>query len=308
MHHVSALSRDIQRIKDFYTEALGLRLAVKTVNQDEPRMYHLFFADGAGSPGTEMTVFHMAHAADERRGNNSISLTTFRIADAASLAYWSARFEALGIPAGIVYARDGRQVLDFEEPGGIQHSLVVDGEPAGVPWPGEVPDAHRIHGLGYTTITVPDVELTGRFLTDGLGFRHSHQYEVTDAPDRERHVFRMDGEGAHAELHVIVRPDLPRARYGSGGVHHLAVRVPAGTTMDAWSDWLEERGYPNSGVIDRHYFTSVYVREPNDVLFELATDGPGFAVDGPIDGDRVTLPPALEPRRAEIEAALPPII
>jgi glyoxalase family protein len=132
-------------------------------------------------------------------------------------------------------------------------------------------------------------------------------YALAEAPQYTVHVYLIGDGGAHAEVHVIVRDDLPRARYGSGGVHHVALRVPAGQEMADWVARLNGLGYQNSGIVDRHYFTSAYVREPNHVLFELATDGPGFEVDGPLDGERLSLPPFLELHRAAIEAILKPL-
>ena len=312
VHHVSALSAHIDRTHDFYTRVLGMRPVIKTVNQDAPSMYHLFFGDGAGSPGSDMTFFDMPGAARERHGNNSISRTTFRVHDAGgeTLAYWAARLEAHGVSHGGVTTRDGRRVLDFEDNEGTQLSLVDDGGAGGpaFPWAGSpVPAAHQIRGLGYVEITVPELEPTDDFLTHALGLRHDHTYPVAGAPGHETHVYLIGGGGPHAELHVMVRDDLPRARYGAGGVHHLALRVPDGQRMDDWVERLSAHGYRNSGVVDRHYFTSAYVREPNHVLFELATDGPGFEVDGPLDGERLSLPPFLEPRRSEIEAKLKPL-
>jgi glyoxalase family protein len=169
-----------------------------------------------------------------------------------------------------------------------------------------VPPERQLRGLGYTTITVPALEPTDRFLTDGLGLGRNHSYELPNAPATV-HVYTIGAGGAHAEVHVVVRPELPRASYGAGGVHHVALRIPPGARPAEWTAHLDALGYRNSGVVDRHYFQSVYVREPNHVLFELATDGPGFEVDGPLDGERLSLPPFLEPRRAEIEARLKPL-
>jgi glyoxalase family protein len=310
VHHVSALSADIQRTHRFYTQVLGMRPVIKTVNQDEPSMYHLFFADAVGSPGSDMTVFDMPRAARERPGNNSISLTTFRVNGEDTLRYWMERFDELAVPRGEITERDGRLVLDFADLEGTQLSLVDDGGTGeAFPWEDSpVPAAHQIRGLGYTTITVPVLEPTHRFLTDALGLRHDHSYPLGEAPQFEVHVYRMgSGDGPQAEQHVIVRDDLPRARYGAGGVHHVALRVPDDQRLEEWVDRLDSQGYQNSGVVDRFYFTSAYVREPNHVLFELATDGPGFAVDGPLDGERLKLPPFLEPRRAEIESQLKPL-
>jgi glyoxalase family protein len=309
IHHVSSLSARIGRTHDFYTRVLGMRPVIRTVNQDEPSMYHLFFSDGAGTPGSDMTVFDMPHAAPEQRGNNSISLTTFRVNGRATLEYWATRLLEHRVPAGDIVTRDGRLVLGFTDPVGTQLSFVDDGDQgASFLWAGSpVPAEHQIRGLGYTVITVPELEPTHRFLTDGLGLRADHTYPLDEAPDALVHVYLIGDGGPHAEVHVVVRRDLPRARYGSGGVHHVALRVPEGQSMDDWAARLDGLGYQNSGIVDRHYFSSIYVREPNHVLFELATDGPGFEVDGPLDPERLTLPPSLEPRRAEIEARLKPL-
>jgi glyoxalase family protein len=308
VHHVSSLSANIGRSHDFYTRVLGLRPLIRTVNQDQPTMYHLFFGDGPGTPGSDMTVFDIPHAAPERPGNNSISLTTFRIHSGAAFEYWQARFGELGVPHRPLHERDGRLALDFADFEGTQLSLVEDGGGApSFPWPASpVPAEFQIRGLGYVSITVPFLGATDGFLTRALGFSHDHSYPVADAPEHETHVYVIGPGGAHAEVHVAVREDLPQARYGAGGVHHVALRVPD-QPMEAWVSRLDELGFRNSGVVDRHYFTSVYVREPNHVLFELATEGPGFEVDGPIDPDRLSLPPALEPRRLEIERKLRPI-
>jgi glyoxalase family protein len=309
VHHVSSVSAHIGRSHDFYTQVLGLRPVIKTVNQDSPTMYHLFFGDGAGSPGSDMTVFDIPRAAKEHRGNNSITLTSFRISSDATFDYWIARLAEHGVATAGVTRRDGRRVIDFEDSEGTPLSLIDDGGVgAAFPWAeSPVPATHQIRGLGYTTITVPLLQPTHEFLAEALGLRHDHTYPVAGAPRFQAHVYTIGDGGAHAEVHVVVRDDLPRARYGAGGVHHVALRVPEGQHIADWVDRLNSYGYGNSGLVDRHYFMSVYVREPNHVLFELATDGPGFDVDGPIDADRLSLPPFLEGRRAEIEAALKPL-
>lgn len=309
VHHVSALSAHIDQTHDFYTRVLGMRPVIKTVNQDDPSMYHLFYGDGAGSPGSDMTVFDLPHAAPERRGNNSISLTTFRVDGEAALDYWAVRLDDFGIVHGDITTRDGRRVLDFDDAVGTQLSLVDDGGAGeAFPWDASpVPAEFQIRGLGYTMLTVPALAPTERFLVEALGLRYDHAYTLDAERDHQVHVYLIGDGGANAQVHVLVRDDLPRARYGSGGVHHVALRVPAGQRLEDWVARLDDLGYHNSGIVDRHYFASTYVREPNHVLFELATDGPGFEVDGPLDGERLSLPPFLEPRRAEIEAKLQPI-
>lgn len=308
IHHVSALSAHIGRTRDFYTRVLGLRLVIKTVNQDEPSMYHLFFGDGAGSPGSDMTVFDMPRAAREHRGNNEITLTTFRVAGEGTLDWWVRRFGELGVPSGGVTERDGRGVVDFEDPEGTRLSLVDDGgDGEAHPWAeSTVPAERQIRGLGYPVITVPELEPTDRFLRQALGLAELRRYPV-GGTSYATHVYAGAEGGVRGQVHVVARDDLPRARYGAGAVHHVALRVPEGQPIAGWVAKLDALGYHNSHVVDRHYFASVYVREPNGVLFELATDGPGFEVDGPIDADRLSLPPSLEPRRAEIEAELVPL-
>ncbi|MEP6491261.1 MAG: ring-cleaving dioxygenase [bacterium] len=306
---MSSLSARIGQSRGFFTRVLGMRPVITTVNQDDPRMYHLFFGDGAGSPGSDMTVFGLPHSAPERHGNNSISLTTFRVNGESALQYWAERLTEHAVPRGAIAMRDARLVLDFADPVGTQLSLVDDGGSGETyPWDeSPVPAEFQIRGLGYTTITVPALEPTDRFLVEALGLHPDHTYVPAGSPRDRVHVYTIGAGGAHAEVHVNVLDDLPRAKYGSGGVHHVALRVPEGQEMGEWLGRLDALGYNNSGIVDRHYFTSLYVREPNHVLFELATDGPGFTVDGPLDGDQLSLPPLLEPRRAEIEANLEPL-
>ena len=309
LHHVSSVSANIKRSRDFYTRVLGMRPIITTVNQDDPRMYHLFFGDGEATPGSDMTVFDIPHAARELRGNNSIALTSFRVAGPATLSYWVDRLNSLGVANVGITQRDGRGVLDFDDFEGTQLSLIDDGGVGDAfPWKDSpVPAEHQIRGLGYITIVVPDREPTHQFLTLALGLTHHHTYPLGEAPEFNVHVYNIANGGPNAEVHVIVRDDLPRARYGAGGVHHVALMVPEGQSMDDWVSKLTLLGFHNSGVVNRHYFKSIYVREPNHVLFELATYGPGFEVDGPLDDRRVSLPPFLEPRRKEIVRALHPL-
>lgn len=306
LHHVSALSARIDRSDAFYRRVLGLRPLLRTVNQDAPGMYHLFWGDGVGTPGSDITVFDLRGAVRERRGNNSIVRTTFRVAGEGTLAWWAARLREHDVVHGGVVERDGRLVLDFEDPAGTQLSLVDDGG-AGAAFPWErspVPAEQQSRGLGYTVIMVPELAPTDAFLAGALGLSRVREYAQDGAPV---HVYAMGAGGVHAEVHVQVRGDVAPARYGAGGVHHVALRVPRGQALEVWRERLDGLGYRHSGVVERHYFRSLYVREPNHVLFELATDEPGFAVDGPIDGERLSLPPFLEPRRGEIEAQLAPL-
>jgi len=311
-HHLTAVSARIADNKRFYTQDLGMRLVKRSVNQDDVSAYHLFYSDKVGTPGNDITFFDWP-AAQERRGNNSVTRTGLRVADDDDLQFWLARFGALGVANGGIVERDGRAYLDFEDPEGQRLALVADGGTGddNVPWENSpVPAAHQIRGLGPITITVPDLVNTDEVLRRVMNMEPIRDYPDPTGPHHAVHVYRM-GEveaGPHAELHVAVRPDLSPARLGRGGVHHVAFRTPD-DEYQWWTDRLAEFRIPNSGQVDRYYFRSLYFREPNGVLFEIATDGPGFAVDEDLAtiGEKVVLPPFLEPRRAQILANLKPI-
>ena len=310
LHHLTAVSADAPGNRRFYTQALGMRLVKRTVNQDDTSAYHLFYADGLASPGSDLTFFDWP-VGRERRGNNSVTRTGLRVSGgAAGLEWWAGRLREAGVPHGAVSERDGRLVLDFEDPEGQRLSLVDDGGTGeGHPWErSPVPPERQIRGLGPVEMTVPDLGPTDAVLTGVMGMRRERAYVAADG---EVQVYGMGegGGGPAAELHVAVRPDLPPARPGAGGVHHVAFRTPDEAQYRAWAERLASLRVPNSGPVDRHYFRSLYFREPNGVLFEIATDGPGFAVDEPLEslGERLALPPFLEGRRAEIEAGLKPI-
>jgi glyoxalase family protein len=310
LHHLTAVSADARGNHDFYTRVLGMRLVKKTVNQDDVSAYHLFYADGAGSPGTDLTFFDWP-VGRERRGTQSIVRTALRVAGQDALDYWTARLDAAGVPRGPVREVDGRQQLDFEDPEGQRLALVDDGGtgPSPRPWGrSPVPEAHQIRGLGPVAISVPDVAPSDRFLTEVMAMRRARTYAAPDAPGVTVHVYAMGDGGPAAELHVRVEPDLPPARQGAGGVHHVAFRV-RDEEYGHWADRLRGLRVRNSGPVDRFWFRSLYAREPNGILYEIATDGPGFATDEPLEalGERLVLPPFLEPRRAEIERGLKPI-
>lgn len=318
LHHVSALTADIAANHDWYTRVLGLRLVKKTVNQDDPRMYHLFYADAAGSPGSEMTFFDFPRAARGRAGTNSISRTTFRVTGAAALDYWAKRLPRLGTEHGGVTERDGRLHLDFEDPEGTRLSLFDDGGagPRGAGGAeGDVPPEHRIQGLGYSVVTVADPGPTRRVLEAGLGMTAVRTYpaaasaEHADPAEHDVTVFAIGAGGPHAELHLEVRSDLPRARQGGGSVHHVALRAASMMQLAHWLDRLRDAGIDNSGLVNRWYFQSAYIRDANGIVIEIATDVPGFTVDEPLEslGGKLALPPFLEPQRAQIEAGLKPL-
>jgi glyoxalase family protein len=309
IHHLTAVTADAPGNHAFYTDTLGMRLVKKTVNQDDVSAYHLFYADGLASPGSDLTFFDWP-VPRERRGTHAISRTGLRVAGEASLRWWRERLAGAGVMVGEILERDGRQTLDFEDPEGQRLSLVDDGGvgPAH-PWHrSPVPTEHQIRGLGPITMSVPELAPTDLVLTRVMEIRPVREYTSPGASGRQVHVYEMGPGGAAAELHVAVEPDLPAAQPGAGGVHHVAFRTPDGD-YEAWAERLRQLRVPSSGPVDRFYFRSLYFREPNGILFEIASDGPGFAADEPLEslGERLALPPFLEPRRAEIEAGLKPL-
>jgi glyoxalase family protein len=309
IHHLTAISADAPGNRRFYEGVLGMRLVKKTVNQDDVSAYHLFYADGLASPGTDITFFDWP-AAPERRGTHSIARTALRVAGGETLSWWRAHFDEHRVSHGEVAERDGRPTLDFEDPEGQRLSL-VDDSGAGVahPWAkSPVPSAQQVRGLGPITLSVPDLAPTDAVLTAVMEMRPVRTYPHPENPGDTVHVYEMGEGGPAAELHVAVQPGMPAARQGRGGVHHVAFRTPD-AEYGEWAERLNRMRIPNSGKVDRFYFKSLYFREPNGILFEIASDGPGFAADEPLEtlGESLALPPFLEPRRAEIEAGLAPV-
>lgn len=312
IHHLTAVTANAAQNHAFYTRTLGLRLVKKTVNQDDVSAYHLFYADGLASPGSDITFFDWP-VTPEKRGTHSVALTSLRVAGAASLDWWRARFDAEGVSHGGIVERDGRLTLDFEDPEGQRLSLIDDGGVGDAhPWDrSPVPAEHQIRGLGPIRMSVPKLDATDMVLTRLLGMRRVRDYAAdagrSDSP--RVHVYEMGDGGPAAELHVAVEPDAPVAQPGAGGVHHVAFRTPNKEEYNAWAERLRTLRIPSSGPVDRYYFQSLYFREPNGILFEIATDGPGFATDEPLEslGERLSLPPFLEGDRARIEAGLKPL-
>ena len=309
IHHLTAISADAPGNRAFYEGDLGMRLVKKTVNQDDVSAYHLFYADGMATPGTDITFFDWP-AAPERRGAHSIARTALRVAGTDTLRYWADRLAVRNIRHEEIAERDGRPTLDFEDREGQRLSLVDDGGSGEAhPWAkSPVPSKHQIRGLGPITLSVPDLAPTDAVLTAVMNMRPVRTYVHPENGENVVHVYEMGKGGPAAELHLAVQPGLPPSRQGAGGVHHVAFRTPD-AEYDAWAERLKTMRIPNSGKVDRYYFRSLYFREPNGILFEIASDGPGFAADEPLDklGERLALPPFLEPRRAEIEAGLKPL-
>lgn len=314
IHHLSALTADAQKNLSFYTEVMGLRLVKKTVNQDDVGVYHLYYGDERGNPGTGLTFFEIPMAGRNHEGNNSISATSLRVSSDAALDYWKKRFEELDVPHEEIDHRTGRASLRFRDPEGQRLILVSDekdtGVAGGTPWDkSPVPQEFGIVGLGPIHLTVPVADNTLLLMKDVMGFRENRRYpsDVTGQPDV---IVLETGEGGSgAEIHIEERNDLPAERLGRGGVHHVAFRVENKEELEKWIEIIKQVRIPNSGFVDRFYFRSLYYREPNGILFELATDDPGFDTDEEFEhlGETLALPPFLEGRRTEIEARLKPL-
>jgi glyoxalase family protein len=309
IHHLTAVSAKIRENHRFYTGTMGMRLVKRSVNQDDVRAYHLFYADRRGTPGTDLTFFDWAMPS-ERRGTHSITRTSLRVAGEEALEWWTERLRERGVEVGEVGEVDGRLEMVFEDLEGQRLALVDDGgEGEAHPWEGSpVPAGFQVRGLGPIHLSVPRLAPTDALLQRALRMRAVREYAHEGGGGHMVHVYEMGRGGAGAELHIAVQPHLPPARPGAGGVHHVAFRV-ADDTYDGWADRLNTLGIPNSGKVDRYWFRSLYFREPNGILFELATDGPGFSVDEDEStlGEKLVLAPFLEPRREEIVAELKPL-
>lgn len=311
IHHVTAISREIGNNLYFYTRVLGLRLVKKSVNQDDVSAYHLFYADKLGSPGTDMTFFDWPQIITERRGTDSIAATAFRVNGHKALEYWSQRLAEHGIRHDGIETFAGREVLRFEDPEG-QRLLLVDDQ--GAPYEGEVwdgtdvPVEYALRGFYAVLLSVPRLDWFDPILTEVLAFRQSGRAQYPQGG--EVIIYESGSGGPGRELWVVEEPDKPIARSGAGGVHHVAFRVKDQDEQRYWHERVSGAGLRVSPFIDRYYFKSIYFRISNGILFEIATDGPGFATDEDLNslGEKLALPPFLEPRREAIEAGLKPIV
>lgn len=300
LHHITAIAGPAQENLDFYAGVLGMRLVKKSVNQDDPGTYHLFYADAEGHPGTDLTFFPWAEMAPPRLGHGMATEVALEVPP-GSLEFWGARLEKYAAPLGRIETRFGERTLPLVDPHGLRLALVESAarpRPFS-PWDGSpVPPEHQIRGLYGAQVWERKAAVTERFLTLVLGFERLGE---------ENGWTRYGFKDAAGVLDVREAPDTSRGAWGVGSVHHLAWRVNDDEHQLAVREQLEEVGTEPTPVIDRFWFHSVYFREPGGVLFELATDGPGFAVDeDPAHlGETLVLPPWLEPARAQIDAVLP---
>jgi glyoxalase family protein len=303
LHHITCIAGDAQENVDFYSGVLGMRLVKKSVNQDSPGTYHLFYADGAGHPGTDITFFPWPEMSPAKPGIG-LAMEVSLAVPLGSLDYWVDRLTEHGIPVGETETRRQTTALPFTDPHGLPVTLHETGdERQFAPWTSSpVPVDHQIRGLHSVRLWQQDLATSAAFLTGILGF-------VDLGSEGEWTAFGLEGGGSGRYLEIREIPDAERGRWGTGGVHHVAWRVPDDGTELAVRARIERARRRPTEVIDRFWFKSVYFLEPGGVLFELATDGPGFTVDeDPATlGEHLVLPPWLEAQRKQIEAALPPL-
>ena len=302
IHHVTAIASDPQRTLDFYTELMGLRLVKRTVNFDDPGTYHLYFGDEIGTPGTILTFFPWPAAHRGRPGVGMVTATSFSVSD-ASIGYWEDRLLKSGVPVEREGTRFEEEVLTLVDPDGLRLEIVGHANAqAARPWRDTaVPAEHAIGGFHSVTLSERGYEKTAELLSI-MGFR-----KIAESGNR----FRFDAgtDGASARVDVLCVSEAPYGNMGAGSVHHVAFRVSDDAAQLDWRKLLIEKDVDVTPVRDRQYFHSIYFLEPGGVLFELATDPPGFAIDEPVEslGEMLKLPPWLETRRSRIEATLPAI-
>ncbi|NBC16583.1 MAG: ring-cleaving dioxygenase [Bacteroidetes bacterium] len=300
IHHITAISGPAQANVDFYAGVLGLRFVKKTINFDDPGTYHLYYGDYPGRPGTLLTFFPWANAVQGRPGPGTVTTTAFSV-PAGSLDYWQARLAEHGVDTQPVTERFGQPVLSFADPDGMSLTLVAhtideaDDQP-----PRALPAEVALRSFHSATLCVPTVDRTARLLTETFGYE-----EIGEEQGRLRYA--APGEARASILDLYCDPALTSSRMGAGSVHHIAFRARDDEEQQAWRTALVDLGFHVTSVKDRQYFRSIYFREPGGVLFEIATDGPGFARDEALGalGTHLKLPPWLESRRDDIEQRLP---
>ncbi|KKZ95186.1 ring-cleaving dioxygenase [Bacillus cereus group sp. MYBK77-1] len=304
-HHISMVTKNANKNNHFYKNVLGLRRVKMTVNQDDPSMYHLFYGDKTGSPGTELTFFEIPLVGKTYRGTNAITRIGLLVPSEDSLHYWKERFETFDVKHSEITTYANRPALQFEDAEGLRLVLLVSNGEKVEHWEtwekSEVPAEHQIQGMGSVEMTVRRLDKMASTLTEMFGYTEVSRSE-------EEAIFQSIKGEAFGEI-VVKYLDGPTEKPGRGSIHHLAIRVKNDAELAYWEEQVIQRGFQSSGIIDRFYFKSLYFRESNGILFEIATDGPGFTVDGDVEhlGEKLDLPPFLEDQRAEIEANLVPI-
>lgn len=307
VHHVTAITSSAEKNYEFFTYVLGMRLIKKTVNQDDIQTYHLFFADDKGSAGTDMTFFDFPGIPKGTHGTNEISKTSFRVPSDAALTYWMQRFDRLKVNHNGIKEQFGKKVLAFTDFDDQHYQLISDehntGVESGTPWQkGPVPLENAITGLGPVFVRIANFDDFKEVMEKVLLFRET-------ATEGSYHLFEFGEGGNGASVIVEHNTFLPPARQGYGTVHHAAFRVEDRSVLNEWIERMSSFGFPTSGYVNRHFFESLYARVAPQILFEFATDGPGFMGDEPYEtlGEKLSLPPFLEPKRAQIEKLVRPI-
>jgi glyoxalase family protein len=302
LHHVTAIATDPQGNVDFYTRALGLRLVKQTVNFDAPESYHLYYGDAQGSPSSLLTFFPWPGVTQGRQGAGMSTTTAFSV-PGESLGWWYERLRGLAVDVDAPQTRDAEEVLTFRDPNGMIIDLVASAGDHRSGWDGvaDIPAEHAVRGLHAITLSEHDLDPSAGMLTELLGMN-----VAAEQGDRARFGMSGGNSGALVDVQGGVRD---RGLQAGGTVHHVAFRAPDLPTMILWREELVSRGVQVTEILDRQYFKSIYFREPGGVLFEIATDAPGFAVDEPLLelGRALKLPPWLEPNREQIAASLPPL-
>lgn len=305
IHHVTCIAGDPQRNIDFWVETLGLRLVKRSINQDDPGTYHFFYADAEGTPGTSMTFFPWAEMRQGKVGTGQVSRTAFRVPE-GSLDFWEERFDQYGVSYEGRTDRFGETVLPFEDPDGLPVELVeveIPSDDVTVPWTEFVPAEYAIRGFHSVTLWVADLDPTIDVL-EAMGLEeHGTEPASTATQADERTRFQATGQVGQ---YVDILPTIQGGRQGHGTVHHVAFQTPTDDDQAGIREAVRRPGVNPTQQIDRHWFRSVYFREPAGILFELATNGPGYSSDEPLDslGETLVLPGKFETRRDEIEAQL----
>ena len=303
IHHVTCITGDVQKCTDFYVGVLGLRFVKKSINQDLPDTYHIYFGDHLGSPGTAMTFFGWPTWPKQRAGSGQVTTVSFAVPH-GSLNFWSDRLRKLGVQHERT-SRFDTDVITLRDADDIEIELAAKADDARwVPWPDSPVDMeHAIRGFHSVTLTVAEAAATFQLLTNTMGFRRA-------AKEGSRTRLETGAGGPHAIVDVIEAPEGPVGEESIGTVHHVAWRTPDDATQTAWRDLLVRAGRNVTPVIDRWYFKSIYYREPGGVLYEIATDVPGFTVDEPADklGTKLSLPSWFQVRREHLDETLPPIV
>lgn len=303
IHHVTAITADAQKNIDFYCGVLGLRLVKLTVNFDDPHSYHLYYGDELGRPGTIMTFFAWPGAGRGRIGPPQVTSTAFAV-PASAMEFWLARLKQFDVTTEAPVERFGDSMIHFTDPDGLELDIVGVAASGGQPWEGgPVPGEHAIRGFHGVTISEEGYESTANTLTELMGFTAAGN----DGNRFRYHAASEDGFASTVDL--LCTPDGRQGSMGAGAVHHVAFRTEDRPQQDAWRKQIVRASLNVSPVMDRNYFESIYFREPGGVLFEIATDSPGFTADEPAEllGTRLMLPKQLEPRRAEIERLVPSV-